>query len=102
MVLRKIPYLRFLITSLVGTKISSEKSILQSRKLWISSFGAVSGTLILDEGACAALSSKGKSLLPVGVTEVEGEFNKGDLVECSNAQGQEIARGLTNFNHMQR
>ena len=83
----------------VGTKISSEQSILQSRKLWISSFGAVAGTLILDEGACVALTSKGKSLLPVGVVEVRGEFNKGDLIECSNAQGEEIARGLSNFNH---
>jgi glutamate 5-kinase len=85
----------------VGTKISSEQSILQSRKLWISSFGAVAGTLILDEGACVALISKGKSLLPVGVVEVRGEFNKGDLIECSNAQGEEIARGLSNFNHVE-
>ena len=68
-------------------------------KLCISSFGAVAGTIILDERACVALTSKGKSLLPVGVVEVRGEFNKGDLIECSNAQGEEIARGLSNFNH---
>lgn len=83
----------------VGTKISSEKSILQSRKLWISSFGSVSGTLILDDGACDAITNQGKSLLPVGIIEVQGEFNKGDLIKCSDSDGKEVARGLTNFNN---
>ena len=85
----------------VGTKISSEKSILQSRKLWLSSFGSVPGTLILDEGACNAILNQGKSLLPVGILEVQGTFNKGDLLKCSDSNGKEVARGLTNFNNQE-
>ena len=85
----------------VGTKISSEKSILQSRKLWLSSFGSVSGTLIIDEGACNAILNQGKSLLPVGILEVQGTFNKGALLKCSDSNGKEVARGLTNFNNQE-
>ena len=81
----------------IGTQFVSEKSTLQSRKLWISSFGSASGTIILDKGACEALISKGKSLLCVGITDVNGEFKKGDLISCINKEGIEIARGLSNF-----
>tara|TARA_B100000579_G_scaffold432108_1_gene448367 strand:+ start:1638 stop:2750 length:1113 start_codon:yes stop_codon:yes gene_type:complete len=85
----------------VGSKIISDKSKLQSRKLWISSFGAVAGKIVLDEGACEAVENKGKSLLSVGITKVVGKFNKGDLVSCLNPQGDEIARGLSNFNNLE-
>ena len=85
----------------IGTKLVSEKSTLQSRKLWISSFGSVSGVIILDEGACEALISKGKSLLCVGITDVKGEFKKGDLISCTDKGGKEIARGLSNFNNVE-
>ena len=83
----------------VGTQITTKKSTLSSRKLWISSFGAVSGTIKLDDGAIEALLRKGKSLLSVGITDVVGDFNKGDLVRCTDKRGNEIATGLINFNN---
>ena len=82
----------------VGTQIISDKSTLQSRKLWIASFGSVAGSISIDEGACEALVAKGKSLLSVGISEVIGNFNKGDLISCLNQEGVEIARGLSNYN----
>ncbi len=83
----------------VGTQINTKKSTLSSRKLWISSFGSVSGTIKLDDGASEALLSKGKSLLSVGITDVVGNFNKGDLVRCTDKSGNEIATGLINFSN---
>ena len=53
--------------------------------------------MILDDGAAKAIVEDGSSLLPVGVTTIEGEFEKGALVACVN-QDQEIARGFSNFN----
>ena len=55
------------------------------------------GRLLLDEGAVNKLRSSGSSLLPVGVTRVEGDFKRGDLVVCLGPSGEEIARGLVNY-----
>lgn len=82
----------------VGTRLITDKSILQSRKLWISSFGSSAGDIVIDEGACNALLSQGKSLLSVGVLEVIGTFDRGDLIRCLDADGAEIGKGLSNFN----
>ena len=71
--------------------------MVSSRKLWISSFGSVLGTIVIDDGASEALLTKGKSLLSVGITEVTGDFNKGHLVNCIDKDGREIATGLSNF-----
>jgi glutamate 5-kinase len=57
----------------------------------------VSGQLKLDAGAVKVLRTDGKSLLPVGVVAVEGNFERGDVVACLDEQGQEIARGLVNY-----
>ena len=53
----------------------------------------------MDDGAIEALLTKGKSLLSVGITDVVGNFNKGDLVRCTDKRGNEIATGLINFNN---
>jgi glutamate 5-kinase len=53
--------------------------------------------VVLDDGAVQALLREGKSLLPIGVTEVEGEFGRGDVVACVDGQGRECARGLINY-----
>ncbi len=55
------------------------------------------GRITVDAGAAAALAKQGRSLLPVGVTRVEGQFERGDTVRICNAAGQEIARGLTRY-----
>ena len=55
------------------------------------------GTLELDNGAVNVLRDKGRSLLPIGVCAVSGEFNRGNMVSCINGEGVEIARGLVNY-----
>jgi glutamate 5-kinase len=55
------------------------------------------GKLVLDSGAEAVILKHGRSLLPVGVVEVVGKFNRGDLVSCVNSMGHELARGLVNY-----
>ena len=68
-----------------------------ARKQWLASQLKVSGKLVLDDGAVQVLCQSGKSLLPIGVTAVEGDFSRGELVACMNKQGKEIARGLINY-----
>jgi glutamate 5-kinase len=53
---------------------------------------------MLDEGAAQALTRQGKSLLPIGVVGLSGDFDRGELVSCLDPQGREIARGLVNYN----
>jgi glutamate 5-kinase len=55
------------------------------------------GQLVLDAGATRALTEEGKSLLPIGVKEVRGEFEPGDVVACIDPSGKECARGLVNY-----
>lgn len=80
----------------LGTLLVSGTPTLNARKQWIADHLQVSGRLILDAGAVKALSA-GKSLLPVGVVDVQGEFERGALVICLSPEGQEIARGLINY-----
>ena len=68
-----------------------------ARKRWIAGQQQLRGKLYLDEGAVKALREQGKSLLPVGVKKIEGEFERGDLVACLDMEGREIARGLANY-----
>jgi glutamate 5-kinase len=52
---------------------------------------------MLDAGAVRMIREGGKSLLPVGVTRVQGEFGRGEVVACLDPQGREVARGLVNY-----
>ncbi len=81
----------------IGTLLSTEQLPLVARKRWLAASLMPKGSLILDEGAVAVLKNSGKSLLAVGVKEVEGRFGQGELVRCLDAQGHEIARGLVNY-----
>jgi glutamate 5-kinase len=68
-----------------------------ARKQWIAGQLQVGGRLWLDSGAARVLQAEGRSLLAVGVTHVEGEFKRGEMVACLNPAGEEIARGLVNY-----
>ncbi|WP_346838828.1 glutamate 5-kinase [Microbulbifer sp. SAOS-129_SWC] len=81
----------------LGTLLLPDADPLTARKRWLAGQLQVRGALVLDAGAEAALRSAGKSLLAVGVTAVEGRFRRGELVSCRNAAGDEIARGLVNY-----
>ncbi len=60
--------------------------------------GAGCSSLELDDGAVKVLRDSGRSLLPVGVRGVHGQFARGDMVSCRDGEGREIARGLVNYN----
>lgn len=70
---------------------------LQARKRWIGFSGQTHGVVGIDEGAVLALRKKGRSLLPTGVISVNGDFERGNIVIVADPDGQEIARGLTNY-----
>ncbi|WP_308389336.1 glutamate 5-kinase [Acidithiobacillus sp. AMEEHan] len=81
----------------LGTRFQPQIPRLAARKRWFLGQLRPMGRLRLDAGAVRVLREKGSSLLPVGVTGIEGEFQCGDLVSCLDPEGQEIARGLINF-----
>ena len=81
----------------VGTHLIAATPLVSARKAWLSDHLQVRGSVTLDDGASRALRSGGKSLLPVGVTAVSGEFERGEVVAIRAADGHEIARGLVNY-----
>ena len=81
----------------LGTLIPGQGELLNARKRWIGWAAQPNGILSLDMGAVKAVTEQGGSLLPVGITKVEGEFDKGDVVSMHNLAGEEIARGYTNY-----
>ena len=87
---------RLLDGEVLGTIFLPADHRLSSRTRWISSVRS-KGTIRIDAGAAVALVKKGKSLLPAGITEVDGEFERGDCVGIFSADGVEIARGLSNY-----
>ena len=82
----------------VGTIIHPTIEALTARKQWIANQLQPKGSIHLDAGAGKVLLSGGASLLPVGISSVEGNFSRGDLVACVDQSGREIARGLVNYN----
>jgi glutamate 5-kinase len=82
----------------IGTQLTAERATLAARKQWLADHLQVRGSLLLDAGAAKALTTQGKSLLPIGVIEVSGEFERGEVVSCLDEQRREIARGLVNYN----
>lgn len=81
----------------IGTHLQATQMKTAARKQWLADHLRMTGKLVLDAGAVKVLKSEGKSLLPIGVTAVEGYFERGDMVACVDAQGAEIARGLVNY-----
>ena len=82
----------------VGT-VFFPKGRLHARKRWLGFAAIPKGAVTIDDGAARALLERGKSLLPVGITAVRGSFAKGDIIAILDPKGNEIARGLTNYNH---
>lgn len=81
----------------IGTLLEAHTTPLAARKQWLADHLQVAGRLVIDAGAVKALRSGGKSLLPVGVKTVSGEFERGSVVACLSPSGAEIARGLVNY-----
>ena len=82
----------------VGTFLESRLEKKIAKKKWLADNLRSCGRLILDKGASIAILEKGKSLLPIGVLEVEGKFDRGEVVSCVDSKGIEIAKGLVNYN----
>lgn len=81
----------------LGTLLVAEQEPIAARKQWLAGRLQVRGSVTLDAGATRVLMEQGKSLLPVGVKCVVGDFHRGDLVRCVDEAGNEIARGLANY-----
>lgn len=81
----------------VGTRFPARTSQLESRKRWILAETVRHSRVVADAGAAHALREGGKSLLPAGVAGVEGEFERGQTVRIFSPDGQELARGLTQY-----
>ena len=80
----------------LGTLLSASQR-LASKKQWLAGQMHIAGTVVIDDGAEKVLRHSGRSLLPVGVLNFEGDFKRGELVSCRNQQGLEVARGLVNY-----
>jgi glutamate 5-kinase len=89
--------LRILQGEEVGTLFVPRPERMQARKRWIAFGSLVQGRIWIDQGAVVALLRNGKSLLPSGVTDVEGCFEKGAIVSVVDPSGREVARGITNY-----
>lgn len=81
----------------IGTLLVPAGGVMAARKRWIAGQLQARGKLHVDAGAAQVLRTQGRSLLPVGVTSVEGAFDRGDLVVCLDPEGREVARGLSNY-----
>jgi glutamate 5-kinase len=83
----------------IGTLFTATGDRMESRKRWMLSGLAARGKIVVDAGAARALRSGGKSLLPAGVQDIEGPFERGDTVPIFDHDGHRIAVGITNYGH---
>jgi len=81
----------------IGTRIPGRGDKADSRRRWLAVARRVKGHLHVDAGAATALTTKGRSLLPAGISRVEGKFERGDTIAIVNPDGDEIARGLASL-----
>ncbi|MBF6630094.1 MAG: glutamate 5-kinase [Comamonas sp.] len=81
----------------IGTLLIAPTHKNQARKQWMMDHLQLHGSVSIDAGAVRKLQGEGKSLLPVGMVAVEGDFSRGDVIAVRDMQGQEIARGLANY-----
>jgi glutamate 5-kinase len=81
----------------IGTALLAGTPKLAARKQWMVDHLQLRGAVVVDDGAAAKLRAEGKSLLPIGVVEVQGEFSRGDVIAVRTLGGAELARGLANY-----
>ena len=82
----------------VGTRFHSLVPPTESRKRWLLTGGTeATGAVTIDDGAVLALTEKGVSLLPVGITSVDGDFERGDIIGVKSPSGRDVAWGLSNY-----
>lgn len=81
----------------IGTLLTASTAKLAARKQWMADHLQLRGAVVVDDGAAAKLRDEGKSLLPIGIVEVSGEFARGDVIAVRRLDGSEIARGLANY-----
>jgi len=89
--------IRLLQGEALGTLLEADREPVTARKQWLAGQLSLKGKLTLDAGAVEVLQKSGKSLLAVGIQSVQGQFSRGDVVACVDGSGQEIARGLINY-----
>jgi glutamate 5-kinase len=82
---------------LIGTQLIARTARMAARKQWMADHLQVRGHVVIDNGAVIKLTDDGKSLLPIGVVDVKGAFDRGEVIACVNDQGREVARGITNY-----
>ena len=81
----------------IGTCLVAQTQKQQARKQWMVDHLQLRGSVSVDAGAVVKLREEGKSLLPIGMTAVEGDFSRGDVIAVRDAAGAEVARGLANY-----
>ncbi|TDI83024.1 MAG: glutamate 5-kinase [Betaproteobacteria bacterium] len=81
----------------IGTQLLTKTMKLAARKQWLADHLQTQGKITLDVGAVKALTVEGKSLLPIGVINTNGDYERGEVVNCIDLEGREIARGLINY-----
>jgi glutamate 5-kinase len=81
----------------IGTALLASTAKLAARKQWMADHLQLRGSVVVDAGAVQKLRGEGKSLLPIGMTGVQGEFHRGDVIAVRDEAGAEVARGLANY-----
>jgi glutamate 5-kinase len=89
--------LRLALGDNMGTFLGAQTAKQQARKQWMADHLQLRGSVTVDAGAAHKLLTEGKSLLPIGMTGVDGDFSRGDVIAIRDEQGVEIARGLANY-----
>ncbi len=89
--------IRLAVGESIGTLLVAQTQKTQARKQWIADHLQMRGAVVVDAGAALKVVSEGKSLLPIGMQQVDGEFSRGDVIAVRDVEGNEIARGLANY-----
>ncbi len=85
----------------IGTLLTASTPKVTARKQWMADHLQLRGAVMIDDGAVAKLRLEGKSLLPIGMMAVQGEFHRGDVIAVQDSTGAEVARGLANYDSSQ-